>query len=174
MNFNVNLEKLSELKLTPNQYIFLQCLFLNVDSSFITNPELKDLETEGFIKITTDSVILREKGNKLFEIKPSDSLFLEFFTSYPIKVPNGKGGYRALRTKDTESKEAKNIKEKYFKIIKKPGEHEKILKGLKAYVKNEFPYLVGIEVFLNAAKWEKYCDLDIDEVVKGTENKTQL
>lgn len=173
MKVTIDLSELDKLKITANQYCFLHSLFFNTDSSLITDDELSHLEKYEYIKITDTEVVLREKGKQLFEAKTSDSLFFEFFSSYPLKVPNGSGGYRVLRTKDTESKEALEVKKKYLAIIKKPGEHEKIIKTLPIYIKNAFPYIVGITVFLNNKTWEKYCDLG-DEVKKGTENKTQI
>jgi len=175
MKITIDIEELKRLNLTANQYIFLNSIFLDVESAYITSEELNFLEKEGYIKCNEENrVILREKGKQLFEVKTSDSLFFEFFSSYPIKVPNGTGGYRVLRTKDTDTKQALELKRKYLDIVKKPGEHEKIMRTLPVYVKNAHPYLVGIEVFLNQRTWEKYADLEVDEVKKGTENKTRL
>lgn len=174
MKITIDLSELDKLKITANQYCFLYSLFFRTDSCLLTDQELEHLQDQSYIKITEEEVVLRDKGRQLFEATTSDSLFFEFFSSYPIKVPNGSGGYRVLRTKDTDSKEAIEIKKKYLTIAKKPGEHEKIINGLKVYVKNQFPYIVGIDVFLNKRIWEKYCDLEVKEVIKGTENKTQI
>ena len=82
---------------------------------------------------------------------------------YPSKVPNGSGGYRVLRSKDTDSKQAKDLKVKYLKLIKTPGLHDKIIVGLDNYLKSLRPtmqYCVGVEVFINSQLWEKYYDLE--------------
>lgn len=172
MKITVDLDKLNKLELTPNQWCLLECLFLNIDTPLITDSELEHAESEGYIKIMPDNLVLRDKGRQLFEAKPSDSLFFEFFSKYPVKVIDGRGGYRILRTKDPDAKSVLELKKKYLTLIKQPGLHEKIIKGLDNYLlnmKTKMQFIVGIEVFINQFLWEKYLDLDetIEEKTEG-------
>lgn len=173
MNISINPTELAKLKMSPNQYCFLFCVFHDLESTFIQSNELGYLEMEGYVKIG-ERVELREKANQLFQADTSEAQFLEFWTNYPINVPNGSGGKRVLRSKDHESKEATECKKKYLALIKKPGEHEKILKGLRNYIKNQHPYIAAVPAFLNQRIYEKYYDVDVDETKKGLEGKTML
>lgn len=164
---NEIIKRLQELSLSPNQYFYLYSLYLtNPTKEFITSPEQLHLEQDGWIgyddNIPGGNWILRNKGRNLFEVK-SDSLeqkFLRFWSYYPIKV-----GTRILKTKDDKSKEALDIKKKYISLIKKPGIHEKIIKGLENELNlrrkdNSMQYMQLVTTWINQATWEKYCDLE--------------
>lgn len=180
MELRINTDVLKYAGLTIDEYFLLYLYYnkLNLKdySSIVisTGSLLLSLESKGFVKFADDcgDYILTKKSLILFESSVGNK-FEEFWSIYPIKVPNGKGGYRAIKTKDIDSKQALECKKKYINLIKKPGEHEKIIKGLNIYLKSLRPtlqYCVGVEVFLNQQLWEKYLDLDdIVEKVEKTE-----
>jgi hypothetical protein len=159
------LEECRKNKLSPNQYVYLFYLYYKIAKEFpISIREMNGLEDEGYIKCEEDdTIIVRSKTNKLFEVATDYSKFLEFWGTYPIKVNDNRGGYRVLRTKDENSRQAKDVKAKYAKYLK---QHDKVMKGLLGYLhnmKNKMQYIVGIEVFLNQAMFEKYLDEDVEE-----------
>jgi hypothetical protein len=170
MEIKINLEEILGLKINPTQYLLLYLKYHNssiLDHTLVTalninKNDLIKLEGLGLIKITNSSLldfVLREPAKNLFTESPDHKLFYEFWGTYPMKVPNGAGGYRILRAKDPNAQSAEKIKEKYLRIIKKQGKHKQIMEGLDGYLKenrSKLQYLQGVEVFLNQATWEKY------------------
>lgn len=169
MRIEIDLDRLDKSGLNISQYALLYCKYHNINYSIISfhlNVEdFEDLETNGFIKITgyvSGDFDLREKSYELFETSPDDRLWSEFFSTYPMKVPDGKGGYRPLRPKSVDAKESQDCKRKYLKIIKGRGDlHQHIIKILNAEMnerkaRNTFQYMHQLEVYLNGKKWEKY------------------
>ena len=161
MTINIDLEVLIKEDLTPDDYVFLWGLYHNHNLNDVEfYPNHVPLEEKGFIKLGEDWM-LRTKGKELFMPKGLDAKFIEFWTSYPSKVSNGHGGFRALRDSSADTKQALKCKEKYLQILKKsPKLHDLILKAMETYVKNESPYLQGIEVFINQQTWNKYIGVD--------------
>jgi hypothetical protein len=170
MKITIDLEELNKYDLTPDEYVYLYIInseedytdysnFFNVDTGY--------LEERGFIKFDEDdNIILRGDSLKLFVVNSQETKFLEFWNNYPMKVPNGAGGHRVLRAKDPDSKQGREIKAKYLKLIKKQGVHENIIAGLDRYLlenRAKMTYLQGIEVFINQQTWEKYLFLDEDD-----------
>ena len=172
MELKINLDKLLELNLIISEYtyLYLKYKFNNLDINKYWNTleklNLEKLEKLGYIKQTEDDIVLRQKAVDLFVESTPETKFVEFYSVYPFKVPNGSGGYRVIRSKDINSKQAIELKAKYLKLIKTPGMHEIIIKGLHNYIRSLRPtlqFIVGIEVFINSHLWERYCDLD-DEI----------
>jgi hypothetical protein len=168
MELKIDLDKLRKLKLNIPEYSYLFIRYHNlVITYYFNNPsnniDFKYLENEGYIKETEEGIFLRQKAIDLFIESTPDTKFYEFYSNYPFKVSNGKGGYRVIRSKDINSKQATDLKVKYLKLIKTPGLHEKIMKGLFNYMESLKPtmqYIVGVEVFINQLIFERYCDLD--------------
>ena len=170
MEIKINLKEIFDLKLNPTQYLLLHLKYHQssiLDQNLITalninKNDLIKLESLGFIKVTSPSLldfVLRDPANSLFKETPDHKLFYEFWGTYPMKVSNGAGGYRILRAKDPNSQSAEKVKEKYLRIIKRPGKHKQIMEGLNGYIteyRTKMQYLQGVEVFLNQATWEKY------------------
>jgi hypothetical protein len=95
---------------------------------------------------------------KLFQL--SETYFWEFYSTYPIKVPNGKGGSRVLRTERSETKLAEDMKVKYERIIKTLEAHKYVMRCLHADLdarkrSNTLQYLPAIEAYINGRDWEK-------------------
>lgn len=166
MTINIDLDVLIKEDLTPDDYVFLWGLYHNYDLNDVEfYPNHVPLEEKGFIKLGEDWT-LRTRGKLLFEPQGLDAKFIQFWTQYPLKVSNGRGGFRHLRDSSVDTKQALVCKKKYLAIIeKKPNLHEVILKAMEVYVKNESPFLKSIEVCLNQEVWNKY----IGEVDKSGE-----
>lgn len=171
LKIELNLAKLSELQLSPNEYVYLYCLYhkLNPDRFYY----MGSLEQRGYVKYLGDdgdlsNVSLREGAIKLFEVSNEDSMWSEFFTTFPLKVPDNKGGSRPLRSGNLETEFAKRVKPKYLGIISgKPELHKAIMASLLAEMdmrraSSSFAYMNAMEAWLNQKNWEKYAYL-IDE-----------
>lgn len=145
---------ISDLKVLPVSQYNLDCFY-------------EKLEEKGYIDWIEDEPTLRPKAIALFEESDCDIKWLELFSSYPIKIPDGHGSYRILRTKDHESKVALELKRMYVHLIKnKVGLHDKIMKGLKSYLdsnKHKMMYLVSLDKFIKDNMWEMYEDVEDKE-----------
>jgi len=161
MIITIDLEVLDKEDLTPDDYVFLWGLYHNVSTDNIPlYPNHIPLQEKGFIKLGEDWV-LRTKGKELFMPKGLDAKFIEFYSSYPLFVPNGHGGKRYLRDSSSDTKQALICKKKYLDIIKKsPTLHTQILKATEIYVKNESPFIKGVEVYINQQAWNKYIGVE--------------
>lgn len=159
MIVSVDLDILIQEFITPDDYLFLWGLYSKYDLSQIELfPNYVQLEEKGLIKIGED-YMLTNQGRDLFTPKGIEAKFIEFWTSYPISVPNGRGGKRSLRDSSSDTKLADTCKKKYIAILhRNPKLHNSIIKAMERYVKSEFPYLKNIEVFLNQETWNKYID----------------
>jgi hypothetical protein len=167
--------------LSPDEYIYLYIQYhklYRVGAELPHEVNLESLEERGWVEIIYDEEgtlvesILRHKAISLFEENNVDSKFFEFFSTYPLKVPNENGiGYRPLRAREVTSKQAIELKKVYTHLIKnKVGLHDEIMRGLKAYMeahKQKLPFMHGIEKFLSEHIWEMYTDSDL----QTTENK---
>jgi len=155
MIVKIDLEVLKKEDLTPDDYVFLWGLFYKINLDIIEiYPNFIPLEEKGFIKIGDDDYILSNQGRSLFEPQGIEAKFLEFWTSYPIRTPTGRG----LRDSSSDTKQAGVCKAKYEKVLKKnPNIHKSVMKGLTEYLKvSDKRFLVAIEVFINQEMWNKY------------------
>jgi len=188
MKITIEINNLIKNDITLDEYFVLYCLYKKdynlifsiyncEESTNLLNDLIKGLELKGFLKNVKGIisqigdltlVYLKVKGLDLFEedLDNPDKLFLEFWNLYPLKVPDGRGSSRILRSKDSETKQANELKKKYFALIKQSGTHTKIIKGLNGYLsnmRNKMQFVVGIEVFINQELWEKYLDEEVIE-----------
>ncbi len=188
MKITIDIKELIKNELTLDEYFILYSLYkknyfelFNVfnceESTILISDLIKGLELKGFIKDTKGIVsvvgdltliYLKLKALDLFEedLSNPDRLFETFWNMYPLKVPDGRGSYRILRSKDSDTKQALELKKKYIQLIKVAGTHTKIIKGLTGYLsnmRNKMQFIVGIEVFINQNLWEKYLDEEIVE-----------
>ena len=127
---------------------------------------LEYLESEGFVKVTGDKQFsLRQKAISLFESTDSNKEWLEFLGKFPTKVSNGRGGTRALKVSNPDSKGNVTIKKKYLTLVKSsPNLHSTIIKVLEAEIKmrknsNDLQYMHNMETWLNQADYDKYAYL---------------
>lgn len=171
MIIKIDTTVLEEEALEPQQYIFLFLQYIGqVQDAWRISPCNPDylhyLEVQNFIKITGSgeepTIILRQRTLNLFEEKDLDKKFEELWVTYPMKVPNTKGGTRPLRASSLDSKDAETCRNKYKKIIShKPGLHAVIMQALNNELEerarsNSMPYMNLLEVWLNKRAWERY------------------
>lgn len=167
----INIAEITELKLTPNQYVYLAVLYdqgykvANILAK-ISKEEKKLLITEDFIyEDLFGNIGMHDKTINIFKGEAStDSLFDELYKTFPRKVPDGKGGFRVLRADSLDSKDAKTCKKKYLEIIKNDvSAHKKIINALGTELrarKNSMQYMNNLETWLNQRVYEKYIGLE--------------
>jgi len=171
---SIDFSCLQNNNITADLYILLFCRY---HSNCILPPIIKTatlgddhaleyLESEGFVKIIGDKQFsLRQKAINLFESNNSNKEWLEFLGKFPAKVPNGRGGTRALKISNPDSKGNVRIKKKYLDLIKSSPElHSNIIRILEAEIKmrknsNDLQYMHNMETWLNQADYDKYAYL---------------
>ena len=168
----LDLEVLKNLAITPHEYILCYLLYnqesigdyLNITKEFKDEVVKKAVKSGLILNLSSDvefKVILTQAGKDLF-ISKADP-FLEIFNLYPMKVPDGKGGYRLLRAKDPDTLKGKECKIKYNKIVKNNLPlHQKIVKALETQLamnKHSLQYLQQFEVWLNQRTFETFYDV---------------
>ena len=182
MQINIETEVLVRENISADEYIFLYSLFHGKDSGMTFNMAMcLNLEDLGYVKqMPDDSVVLRSKALNLFRIVNDLELsFLEFFNTFPIKVPSDNNGSRPLRPKSSEADSVKDIRKKYLAIIKdKPELHTHIIKVLDAELamrtkSNSMKFMNGILPWIHQKMWEKYEYL-LDEDNTTTERVTGI
>jgi hypothetical protein len=165
-------------KLSINEYYFLRLHFDKFpiskdDIALCGKVDYEYLQDNGFVKITEDGIILREKGNELF--KDTRNNFYRFVSTFPIKTPDG----RYLSPAGTEGVAINTLKAKWEKIFKKNVLLENrailVLEAELAYRKreNSLKYMHACEAWLNGADYEKYEYLleDVKNVVAAENNE---
>ena len=154
-----------DLEISPDDYCYL---FLKANDQstegYVLNWSSSRLEEKGYIKVTSEDIILRQKAINLF-FKEND-LFALFWTKYPIKVPNGTGpGYRVLKGAGLDTKQAETCRKKFEKL---PHNKELVIKCLDKELdhrraSNSLPFMQNIETWLNQRTYEKYMN-EIGEI----------
>jgi len=192
MIITVDIDKINKLKLSPTEYCVLKFLFekdyrslegLSIcdslswsnDSTFLG--VLQHLEVRGWLKITKsgdfkfEDVILRAKSCGLFEVD-SESKFLDLWNRYPVKVPDGNGGYRVLRPKSIDTSDGKKCLDIWKKEIKnKPELPDIMIKSLNKQLeltRSKLQFMQQFLVWMRNKTWEKYMDLITDEPKQET------
>jgi hypothetical protein len=147
--------------LTLGEYHFLSLmnagLPLSLEDKIICGKiNEKYLEDCGFIKITEQGIVLRQKSRELFQNKRDN--FYRFIGTFPIKTPKG----RYLSPKSLEGVAVNALKKKWKSLFKDNVVTEnKVIAVLEAEVAwrikgGELEYMTGIEAWLNGAFYEKY------------------
>lgn len=162
MDIVLKTEKIIESKLSVNDYLYLNYLYLKSKNEEAT--ELLDiissydddhLQSRGYLKITNEGNVLRSKAIELFESK---ELFYTFLATFPIKTPSG----RYLSPAGTEGIAVQNLKKKWNKLFKnKPVLEEKAIKVLEAELEwrkktGNLEYIHAAEAWLNGGDYEKF------------------
>lgn len=188
MEIKVNISEIIKLGIGPTEYCLLSILhqknyeLLNQLTligvlDYVDNKDyiglMKMLERKGWVKISVDEsefsfkdVHLRQKALDLFDNSGNkgDSKFMTLWTKFPMKVPDGKGGHRVLRSKTSDTHSGKVCKEKWLKIVKAdPLQADLMIKGLDKQLetcRGNLQYLNELEFWLNKRVWEKYVDLE--------------
>lgn len=160
MKIEIDTDRLKELELTPDQYVYLYLKFHKFPINDCIGWSI--LESKGYVKLTEGGIELRESAYQLFETTDEERLWIEFWSLFPMKVPNRSGGSRPLRASSLEAKDSQVCRKKYLAIIKgKPHLHDHIVKVLNAEVEMKRPigdlqFMNAMEPWLNQRMWEKY------------------
>ena len=162
----IDLELLRNHDLDINEYLSLYNLSCPgcIDGMFLPrSSDLSRLEKKGFVKITSNGVILREKANDFFGKK--NDYFLQWLNAYPIRVRKTHGGSRVLSPASDETIEGRKLRKKWNAMFRgKPLEEEKAIKVLEAEVEmrkksGDLEYMVEASRWLNQGYHEKYAYL---------------
>lgn len=164
MIIELDTERLANLGLCPNEYVYLLLLSRKeIDLSFKLNVDLELLQTNGWIKIEEDDdVTLRDKFNST-TISNFDQMWHGLLSRFPLKVIN-QGTVRMLRAKDPDSKANEKSKLKYKKIIGTDKEkHDRIIACLDKELDfrrrgNGLGFMQMLDTWINNHSWEKYTD----------------
>lgn len=165
MKVEIDLERLKDIKLTSDEYLYLFCIYYNINHySFEVN--LDNLES--YLK----EGVLTDAGKKLFEEETPESKFNELFYTYRYKTgPKG----RVLRPANIDSKEGKTLGIKYKNRIKnEPGLHEKIMSALKKEIQQredtgKMEFMPMMSTWMHQELWDRYMgDDDYDEPIERT------
>lgn len=175
MDISINIDSINNNDLTINEYLYLRNLYVEeedkVDNLFslIDNINEDSLQDRGFVKITEDSIVLRQKTIDIF--KPQE-LFYKFLATFPIKTPTG----RYLSPVGTEGLAVKKLKKKWEGLFKNKNNLErKAIEVLEAEIKwrknsGKMEFMQAMEAWLNGTNYEKYeYLLDLQESSKNSE-----
>jgi predicted N-acyltransferase len=170
-SITIPMKLLKEVGLTINEYLILYNI---ANENYISNEfqfdlkQLVNLESKGFIKLTSEGVFLRNKSDVFFSIERDP--FAEWLSIYPIKVKkSGSGATRALSPTGPDTILGKKLRKKWNEIFKKNIlAQEKAIKVLRLQVKQmketgDLEWMVEAFKWLNQGYHEKYDYLLNDE-----------
>jgi hypothetical protein len=172
----LDLNWLAKNKLSPDDYVYLLARYKkwSFGGELKGRPRLDHLQKEGFIKRTSEGVVVREKFISLIETD-FDSMFAALLARYPIKV-GGYGQHRILHAVDPKAKANEKARKKYKSIVDgNPSLHEKILGLLDVqltHTRNSLQYMQALEVWINNRSWEKWEGIETIET-KSNERITR-
>jgi len=132
------------------------------------------LTSNDYITQEGDDVLITSKGKEVFE--PKKDLFTEFFTLFPHKVPDGRGGFRVLGTSNPDTIFGNKMYKKWTILTKGDVELQKsIIEALKYelnYKKKtgSLTYMQNMDTWFNQGTWEKYID-SANQQNSQTENR---
>jgi hypothetical protein len=174
MEIYINLEKLEELHLTPSLYSYLYCLYYQLPYN-LAGDALKagmnaKLEQLGYLKRTSNGLVIREKTRKLFAIgTPTNNSVNEWIDEWRQIFPKGvKSGNRPVRgDKQGVLKKMQSFVKANPKITK-----EQIFEATTQYVfeaslKN-YQYMICADYFINKSGSSVLGALIEDIAEKGT------
>lgn len=133
----LNLDLLEELKISPNQYVFLYLLFYNLPINLEISLDLiKDLEEKKFVKNQDEGIIIRKRGIDLFDSKLAkrNPKMDDFVDKYRELFPAGiKSGGRLIKGDRIGCLN----KLKAFKLKYPEFTEEDVLEATKSYLKDK-------------------------------------
>lgn len=178
MKIEIDLIRLKKENLSVDQFIILKLLYLkqysiikdfygvkeaiSIRNSLCFTPYLLSGIDIKFI----DTLLSKEKVEKLLDIRSENINFWEFYVCYPIKV-----GSRILRAAKDSSKVAEKHEKKYLKTIKTIEQHKLAIKSITTFVSKkkqagELNYLPNMETVMNNCMWEQW-EVFIEDIEKG-------
>ena len=178
MKVEIDLAYLKKFNLSVDQFIILKLIYLkefsdikefygvkqavSIRNALCFTPFVLSDENVKF----TETLLSKEKVEKLLMIRSEDINFWEFYVCYPMKV-----GTRILRAASNDAKLAEKHQKKYLREIKTVEQHELAVKSIKAFVakkkqENSLEYLPMMETVMNNNMWEQW-SVFIEEIAKG-------
>lgn len=163
MDIHINIETLRNNNLSVSEFIYIRNLYVDnlqkIDNVFqiLDVFSLNNLESKGFIKITENEIVLRNKAKALFN---QEDLFDRFLVTFPIKTPKKK---RYLSPAKLEGVAYNTLKNKWNRIFK--NNKAKALKAIEVLeaeirMRQQTPdgleFMNAVDVWLNQANYEKY------------------
>lgn len=111
MNINLDLTKLEQLGITPDEYTYLFLLHSEKGVGFQLMVDLFKLESLGYIRVNEGVVNLKAKGLELFELTDDFSIFVaEYRDLFPKGVKSGNGTPVKGNKQDVFTKMTKFVK----------------------------------------------------------------
>jgi hypothetical protein len=183
MRIEIDTGLLEQLKITPDEFLFLEAERLGVplDIELLTllQLDLDRVESLGLIKLLDETpegsdfpdvkVHLRDKYLSAVA-SDFDTMFAELVGAYPFKVGNV-GDMRVLRAHDPKAKANETARKRYKAAVgNNLPLHKKVLKLLDIQLTNmrgKLQYLPALEVWINKREWEKWEGTDKEEDGEG-------
>lgn len=167
MEIVLNVLKMKNLGLTPNQIVVLYLLYYEkFDDILQIFGKQKALAIRNSLETTeyllsnntkfTETVLSKKHVEKLLNIRSDQINFWEFYNCYPVKV-----GSRVLRASGPTSQVALKHEKKYLARVKSTKQHELAILSVSAFVakkkqSNELQYLPNMETVMNNSLWEQW------------------
>lgn len=159
MDLTIDYDTLIKNNITLSEYVYLKSLYDNENDpkiyQIIDKVEDDSLQSRGYVKVTSEGVVLRQKAINLFE---GESLFLKFLNTFPIKTPSG----RYLSPLRHTGIAVKSIEKKWNKLFgKDPNLQAKVIKVLEAELNwrrttGQMEFINQIDAWLNQGNFEKF------------------
>jgi hypothetical protein len=182
MFVNVDVEKMLKLKLTGDEYIFLDLVYnrkfplakkVARNNGFFSDESLRSMIERRLVhnvnppgELDVSKIIVRKWASD--ELEETHNYFAEFLEHYPISVIRPDG------SKDMLRRELPNSKLIYNKLVKgKPELHQDIIRCLDAEVSErtqsgQLKYMKRLPKWLAAEDWKLY----LPALNEKTNNKT--
>mgnify|MGYP003624607971 CR=1 FL=1 len=179
MKIEINLSLLQDIGLSPDDYTYLYIIYRKAFSYKMPLRVSPRLETDGWIVYKNDisEHVIQQQFRDLF-VSNFDSMFAQLCNAYPFKVESPTRGVRVLHAKDPKSASNKKARNKYKKIVSnKPHLHKYIMKCLQLQLEHEkenLGYLQNFETWINNHTWEKYEDMNINDIKDDRRNTRKL
>ena len=155
MKIEINLLLLKDVNLTPDDYTYLYIIYKKAFLYLKTTP----LRVSPRLDVD-EWIIYKEDSTK------------------HVKVDSPTRGIRVLHAKDPKAASNKKARNKYKKIItNKPHLHKYIMKCLQLQLEHEkdnLGYLQNFETWINNHTWEKYEDMNINDIKDDRRNTRKL
>lgn len=169
MIIEINTESLVNLRITPDEYLYLYLLHhkaYDILDTLNLNVAYEDLQTKGYIKLGQDvqSHVVRSAFTETFST-PFLQMWHGLLSHFPLKV-NSKTGVRVLRAKDAMAKANEKARLRYQKYVGgNIHKHNEVIKALQTELDirrkgDQLEYMQQLTTWVNNHTWEKYIGLD--------------
>lgn len=183
----IDLKLLKSLRININEYLTLlkihliekgDPVFFPFSSSEKVVRSLADTKWVVFDEDEEHGVInvkFTEKAARLFT---QEDLFQEFHELFPVRIPNGTGGFRPVSAANLDAKSAQTARHLWIKTIGDNADTQRlVIECLRKELahreqQGSLQYLNNIHTWLRQAKWEDW--IDVPDVPDNNSNLKQL